>query len=877
MKSCTRPRSRFVLLLAVCLPVCSPAQNGVEKGWSDFYRGEYDAAVRHFSQAAASVPERIEAIIGQSLALQELGHYEEARNLLGAEHEKHADARLIHRLGELELFLGNEAAAFDDFAYALRLSPSFRPAQLEHAILRWHRGQRDAARKTFASFLDFYRIGASLQAEEIALAARACIYLERYNDANRLFDEAVHMAPHKWPLYIPWGNLFLEKYNDAEAKTIFADALKQNPSCVPAMLGLGRSLASSDFGEAVATVEHALALNSQSPEAHATLAELYLAANSEKQAAEQLALVSKDYPDYVPALALQAVLSDRSGKTLEVEHLIGKIARIHPKDATAFIRLGEDNARRYLFRESVGHYRRGLEVDSENWSAAAGLGTSLSRLGHEAEAKEHLDAAFKHDPFNVLAGNLLRLFDEMASYDTVRTAHFLIRLHHEDADVIGPVAADLCEAAYREMAPRYGVTPANPITVEIFPQHDDFAVRCFGIPGAQVFLGICFGPLLAMDSPRARDKASFNWQETLWHEIAHVIHLELTDNRAPRWFAEGLAVYETAKTRSEWSMNMELGMIRALRSGDLLPLRDLDEAFARRPEMISLVYYQASQIVEYIATHYGFEKVLALLTQFKQGKKTNEAVSAAFGTSVDEFDQKCQDFLRQKFQPQKVKVEWSGPVKSDKLTNHSGNSAQQAQELKELAEKEPDNFFAAVLYGKHLAVAGSTSEAESHLRRAQKLLPAYVEENNPYAILADIYWKQGRRAEAVAQLQQVVSHNGEAWKEASQLGEWQLALEDTASAAEAFSAATAIYPYDAALQRRLGELALATHRVDSAVQAFQTLLALHPSDRAGAHCLLAQAYLVSGRRALAKQQALKALEIAPDFEAAQEILLQTVE
>jgi tetratricopeptide (TPR) repeat protein len=75
----------------------------------------------------------------------------------------------------------------------------------------------------------------------------------------------------------------------------------------------------------------------------------------------------------------------------------------------------------------------------------------------------------------------------------------------------------------------------------------------------------------------------------------------------------------------------------------------------------------------------------------------------------------------------------------------------------------------------------------------------------------------------------------------------------------------------------MGEFKLALREPAAAEQNFRAALGLNPSDRASLFCLLAETYLAQGRRAQAKKQALAALEIAPNFERAQEILLRIVE
>ena len=54
-------------------------------------------------------------------------------------------------------------------------------------------------------------------------------------------------------------------------------------------------------------------------------------------------------------------------------------------------------------------------------------------------------------------------------------------------------------------------------------------------------------------------------------------------------------------------------------------------------------------------------------------------------------------------------------------------------------------------------------------------------------------------------------------------------------------------------------------------------MALKPTDRAAAHCDLGEAYLAMGKAADAKREALAALELAPTFERAQELLLKSIQ
>ena len=75
----------------------------------------------------------------------------------------------------------------------------------------------------------------------------------------------------------------------------------------------------------------------------------------------------------------------------------------------------------------------------------------------------------------------------------------------------------------------------EPVTVEIFPQQQDFAIRTFGLPGGEGFLGVCFGRVITANSPASQGDSPSNLDSVLWHEFCHVVTLEKTSNRMPRW------------------------------------------------------------------------------------------------------------------------------------------------------------------------------------------------------------------------------------------------------------------------------------------------------------------------------------------------------
>ena len=96
--------------------------------------------------------------------------------------------------------------------------------------------------------------------------------------------------------------------------------------------------------------------------------------------------------------------------------------------------------------------------------------------------------------------------------------------------------------------------------VEIFPQKKEFAVRTFGLPGADGLLGVCFGRVITANSPASQGEHPSNWEAVLWHEFCHVVTLSKTHNKMPRWLSEGISVYEEGQAGSR------LGRARSTRN-----------------------------------------------------------------------------------------------------------------------------------------------------------------------------------------------------------------------------------------------------------------------------------------------------------------------
>ncbi len=169
---------------------------------------------------------------------------------------------------------------------------------------------------------------------------------------------------------------------------------------------------------------------------------------------------------------------------------------------------------------------------------------------------------------------------------------------------------------------------------------------------------------------------------------------------------------------------------------------------------------------------------------------------------------------------------------------------------------------------------GDLDEAEEQFRAALRLFPEYGGPSSPYWYLALIHERRGeleRAAQALARLNALNESNYEARLKQSEILEQ---LGDSEGAASALESAVFIYPYEFELHERLARLHTELGQHEGRVRERKAILALDPVDRASAFYELALAQQAAGQRSEARRSVMNALEIAPSFDEALELLLE---
>jgi Flp pilus assembly protein TadD len=485
------------------------------------------------------------------------------------------------------------------------------------------------------------------------------------------------------------------------------------------------------------------------------------------------------------------------------------------------------------------------KLDPGDWSAFGVMGLNQLRTGKVDEARASLATSFKGDPYNAWIKNTLDLLDTYPQYQLRRTADFQLMLHRDEADILYPYMSELAEEAYTKLSTRYGYRPETPVRVEVYPRHADFSVRTVGLVGLGA-LGVSFGNVIALDSPHSRDAGEINWGSTFWHELTHAVTLGVSRNRVPRWFTEGLSVLEERRARPGWGSRITPEFVSAYADGEIPPVSRLNEGFIRpaSPNMLVLAYHDASMVAEWIETTRGFDAILQMLRAYGQGKGTDDVFRSVLKLEPAAVDTAFDLWLRSRYAAQFE------------------------------AMKDPEGFAKRAADTERLIRTDDVAGARRALEAEAAIFPVTAGGDSPYTALADLALKSGDQRAAADALSKLVLLDETAYDANLKLGEILVALGDSAAAATALERAVYIYPYDIAVHLQLAKLYAAAHEPPKIVRERRAVVALHPADLADAHYQLASALLDAGDRAGARTEVLRALEIAPNFNHAQDLLLR---
>lgn len=722
---------------------------------------------------------------------------------------------------------------------------SSRSAAIRECDALSYRGDVDGSRECYQQILN---TSAGLEQADAAAA------LGDIRQANRLYREIASDSSEA-AVKTHWAHLYLQTHQVSDAEALFREALLHDETWLPARVGLAQALAEGFEGQARELLNAITAEHPDNVHALLLLARIELELQNLVVARgllnRALAEVEKQGLPPLEIYALHAganLLEDKS-----INPWVDRALQYNPRYGNVYALPAHFYIITYRYREAVDLYHRAVLIDPLLATAHRDLGINQLRVNNVFAARYHLQEAYELDPFDAQTVNTLRLLDgiddmRISSIDVPdpedpqsNFARVLIRLDREDADALEPYVIDMATRAVQVFTERYDFTLRRPMVVEMYHDHDDFGVRTVSTPGIGL-LGVTFGYLTAMDSPKARATGEFHWGSTLWHEIAHVFTLEATNHQLPRWFSEGLSVYEEWNTGPLPDRELSLDVLAAIKRGQLLPLANLDQGFVRPSYsgQVQVSYMQAGLVCDFIAQRWGHDALVNMLKAFAQRQSTAQALESALGDDSETFDEQFMIHLQE---------QWGELL--DTLDEYSAV-------LRQLER--------AIQFEDWVSV-------EALSRDLIRRYPQRVGEGNPYVVLSTALEEQGHDDQAVDVLMQWHQRGGHDPAVLEKLIIDLRARERNDEAVVVMESLNWVDPYGTDVHRWLGEHYLESNEPVRALREFDALLGMQVDDLAAAHLGKARANLLLEDDAGARREVLYALENAPFYRPAQQLLL----
>ncbi len=345
--------------------------------------------------------------------------------------------------------------------------------------------------------------------------------------------------------------------------------------------------------------------------------------------------VRQEIAEAVEALARRGRWDD----VLEITDALGtEIAGIPPsvvrQRAEALRRAGRRQAARDLLTALAASNVKNRQVDPGTLYQLAELLVTDAQydLALKLMAKAHSQLPWEIDPRRMRQVRMeKRLADASAVYES---DHFEVFYPYERSLFFAERVAEILEAERNRIQKWIPVRGSSKTEVFLL----DFGDFQEGYGGNVQIIGLFDGKIRV---PFAEVNTFIPYiVAVLTHELAHAMITEVTGDRAPHWFQEGLAQHVEMPQQG-------INPISGYRStGALLSFPMIEtvlDSFAA-PRFVPVAYDESRWVLHFIESRYGVRGSPRLLSAFNDGLTSEAALAKVTGKSVVDFDREIWDW-----------------------------------------------------------------------------------------------------------------------------------------------------------------------------------------------------------------------------------------
>jgi len=232
-------------------------------------------------------------------------------------------------------------------------------------------------------------------------------------------------------------------------------------------------------------------------------------------------------------------------------------------------------------------------------------------------------------------------------WSIIESDHFLVRytVNLSTAQDIQNIA----ERFFPQVSSGLGYSTGRKIDIWFCETRKEFE-RTVNAP-IQDWAAGCAYPLQArivLLDPVLSEDRRINLTHLIEHEITHVVfglYIKENLNNVPRWFNEGVAMYES----NDWGYSNYWTILTGTLGNSLIPLYNISEEFPESAYQARLAYAESFSIIAFMVKRYGDESLRGCIRELAKGRPFDEALASATGVSIDWLESRWLKELKKRY------------------------------------------------------------------------------------------------------------------------------------------------------------------------------------------------------------------------------------
>jgi len=226
---------------------------------------------------------------------------------------------------------------------------------------------------------------------------------------------------------------------------------------------------------------------------------------------------------------------------------------------------------------------------------------------------------------------------------TLSIPHFDIYAHDQN------LAKDLkinLEFSYQKISFFLDDTLTRVVSIYVVDSDEEFwSMVGGGFPDWGIGCAIPSHNIIVLKSP-----LHFNYQrplsELVTHELAHIFLGNLAEGvMLPRWLDEGFAMHQS----QQWRIGQDIAVARAVLTGSLLRLSEIESVNAFREKKAQLAYTESFLALSYLADEYGEDAIRELVEHLASHTSMDLAFLKTIGSNYLTFQMEFETHIKSKY------------------------------------------------------------------------------------------------------------------------------------------------------------------------------------------------------------------------------------